>query len=719
MQKVKIAFINLSLIAATALTLLAFAGSLIVINSDAKRLIDKSGIFHFSTITFVMVCIGTFFLWLFFNKLFKVINNADDKTVKKLTLLLFAIFIIISLVIIVNFKAIPMTDSFSVIDQSLSIAEGNESEIDTSDYFGRYKNNNTLVLFLLLFFKGLKLFKITDVVLASIILNFLMIFISKILFYLSIKKLMGSKFALKYLLLSIFHPIMYVTIPWVYTISLCMPFMAAVFYLGISIYKESNFLKIAIYSLLFGICSIVGFYMRPVVLILTIGFVVCGVLWLSKDKQKLKKALVGTLCFVIALLITKGLMDYAISRYYKDDSKSWPITHWIMMGLHGRGAINSEDQRFTSQFKTKEQKTQAHINEIKKTLKEYSIKDLTRLFGIKNVLTWSEGSGNYDLRITHNKEYTPLYRYLVSPKSEGFMLYCQIFRAFLYLFSLVAIIKMLFSRRKNLILFLPIITALGAMVFYLLWEAKQSYSIPFLFLFVILATFGLQDFNLVLNYKKINFNNLISIGAILAIAVTISIMIIRFEEFALVKREFKDISASCNIQANSTWVVDTIKSNKTVTQQFYTHKPFNTLKLKCKELEGDASYQVELLNGSNLIGSFNATKDDIKDSYIKFIIANKYSVTSNQYTIKIRGQGKKDSIGWNYHHTKSLDLIKGDFKMNDIKKSGDLHFIAYNEHFSSYTTPLCYILICFFILAVQIYLSLPLIKSSKKSLLKM
>ena len=38
--------------------------------------------------------------------------------------------------------------------------------------------------------------------------------------------------------------------------------------------------------------------------------------------------------------------------------------------------------------------------------------------------------------------------------------------------------------------FFPLLTLFGGMVFYLLWEAKESYCIPFLFLLLLLAVLG-------------------------------------------------------------------------------------------------------------------------------------------------------------------------------------------------------------------------------------
>lgn len=698
-MRIKHIFIKIVILFTFVLTLVACTGSVVIINDEAKMLTDERFFMGFSPWTWAMVVVlaltlcAAFWLWLRFSK------RLSPKGLSICTVVLFAVCAVLYTVVVCNFQSVPTTDSYIVQDQALVLAKSPGSVIDTSiPYFQRYANNNLLILLLSGFFRIVSAFAASNFYLASIILNAVCLFLSEVLLYLAVKKLFGIRFACNYLFISVLSPVMYLTAPWVYSVSLCMPFVAALLYLGACLFKETRYPYLAAQAALFAAFTVLGYFIRPIVAIFAIAFFICFLIWFSKTHKKLMKSLLISICCVCIAVPAFFCVNGVISRYYQDDSGNFPVTHWIMMGLHTNGSVNAEDQRFTAQFETKEEKTKANIEEIKKKLREYGVPGLALHLAKKHCLTWSEGSADYTARLKQNEAYTPLYDYVAGDRNDLLLLYCQALRLALYLLVLISLAKQFLSKRLST-LFLFTLSLFGGMLFYLVWEAKQSYCIPFLFLLTVLAVHGLHtaDEHLAVQWKPKRAAWKKAAFCVLSAAVLLTTLcfgITRYGDFTQKAGEYRDISILCCNTSNLKQVKNVAKNNDVLTQDFFTNKAFNTVELRVKKLDGDASYRIALTdNNSNILLDSVVTGADVgKDGLLRFSIPDTPEKQDGYYQLEIkRAGGNTDSIGWTYCFSRESDLYRGVLSINSAENPYDLMLNVYSLHQSTYMPPAFYI----------------------------
>ena len=267
--------------------------------------------------------------------LFRLVNKLSKKGLLIFTIALFVIYGISTVAITYLFPTIPMTDSFYVHDQAVGMAHGTKDIINgNSAYFRKYSNNNPLIILLYFIYKIAYSLGITDLIQFGRLFNASCITGSLVLFYFAIQKLSkrettGAKFVLLNLL---FVPMIFMT-SWVYTATICLPFIGGIMLCGANLIKNQSKKSIIINSAIIGVLSIVGYNIRPVVLILSIAGFICLVLWTVKDKKRLmKSALMVGICAVFALgsfVTTKALNNH----YYTGSNGNFPLTHWVAMGL--------------------------------------------------------------------------------------------------------------------------------------------------------------------------------------------------------------------------------------------------------------------------------------------------------------------------------------------------------------------------------------------------
>lgn len=382
--------------------------------------------------------------------IFKFINRVKENNLKFLIFVFSFTAILIQICAIVLINISQTTDAFVIEDQALTMAKGLERFIDeSSSYFSTINNNNFLVLFEVYFFKVLSLFGISNFDVAFKILNTIFIDGSVVLFYLCVRKLSGKRTAIKFLFFSILNPLNYLLIFWNYSIVYCLPLMGLVLYLIISIWKNSkltvgNCIRIAAIALV----GIIGYFLRPVVLIPIIAISVCLVLVMKMTKTNIKKIFIFAAIFIVVAVGTFLAINAGVSSYVKDTSRNYPITHYLMIGLMDEGRTSSEAVHYTSQFNSKEEMKKAHIGKIKSEINNKGVIGLRKHLLKKTEITWSDGSADYPARTRHTVKGSKLWYRIFGDKDDFFIVFCQIYRC-LILGLAAFYVLMQFIRKKN------------------------------------------------------------------------------------------------------------------------------------------------------------------------------------------------------------------------------------------------------------------------------
>lgn len=189
------------------------------------------------------------------------------------TILLVALLFTLQMIVLFALHPVQITDAYIIRDQAAAIANGTDQQINyntQTHYFIDYGNNYFFLTLCVVFYKLLNLLSISDDILAFGILNVLFIDVS-IWFGYRFINCCRKDLTSMYLLLCVLNPLNYLFIHWSYTCTWSLPFMTGILYL----YARSRHTHQPVYQwlcrLAIGICSIIGFYLRPTILIPTIA----------------------------------------------------------------------------------------------------------------------------------------------------------------------------------------------------------------------------------------------------------------------------------------------------------------------------------------------------------------------------------------------------------------------------------------------------------------
>lgn len=643
--------------------------------------------------------------------LFRLINKLSKKGLLIFTIALFVIYGISTVAITYLFPTIPMTDSFYVHDQAIGMAHGTTNIIDGStEYFRKYNNNNPIIILLYFIYKISYSIGITDLIQVGRLFNASCITGSLVLFYFAIQKLSkrettGAKFVLLNLL---FVPMIFMT-SWVYTATICLPFIGGIMLCGANLIKNQSKKSIIINSAIIGVLSIVGYNIRPVVLILSIAGFICLFLWTVKDKKRFaKSAIMVGICAVFALgsfVTTKALNNH----YYTGSNGNFPLTHWVAMGLTENGMYDpqlvQENMRLSN---TDEMK--ANVNKhIKERLSNYNAGSFISHLYIKNGNIWAIGSLEYQLRLAGSEKYTPLSKWLYGSKSDFMSLYTQMLWLSLHILTLIYIIRFIFNKESKYGL-LQILTLLGGYGFYMIWEVKPAYAVPFVFFIIGMATLGGESIENAFAMSNAKVKNTVRISYSAVAIFSIVLMFMGAPYFTDNIKEVNDNKLQMNSTHNA-FIDDVIKNNKPVSQEFYTKETFNkvylTISYRGSEKTVKSKYLITVKNSkNNIVAEKSVDNKNLKKgaSGISLVLPEKYIPNNEEkFTITIKGiSGKYDSIRFWYSCGYNIDPIKGNFTINNQKVKGDLRIATEEIAITSLTNNTSYIILCAVIIIIEI-----------------
>ena len=669
----------------------------------------------------LILFIGMFLLCCLIFFVFRKITELSYRNLKILIVCLIILILFVELVFLCNFNTIPITDNHMLNDQALVLAKKQSKYIDTNiPYFSKYGNNYFYTILLSFIFKLFLLLGIANFSMALMVLNTLFINIGILFSVLIIKRIFSLHCACKLLFVFSISPALYFSIPWYYTATASIPFFMGIIYLVLLIKDEKKTIYKVIESFLLSFFIIVGFNIRPTAVISLLAIIICYILACLVKKREIKRDI-----FVIILLTAFSVVfsfstKILVKNYVENVSNNFPVTHWIMMGLHENGSFLQEDEIYTNSFKTKEEKIEANKKEIVRTLQEYGLTGIIEHIGEKLRVTWTDGTFGYNSRMVEDKKFSKLYKYVVYEKSDFIVLYCQIFHLFLLSAAVVGIINQL-KHSSNNSMFVIYLSLLGAIVFYILWEGKNAYSLPFLPLLFMMAFQGIDSIKF--EYADIKGENTIFLRALrvvfaITIILTTSTMIVQYPNYVVEKNKFKDKSVYSFNEVFMRYTDQKESRKLNISQEFFSEKPFNTIRIKAKKInpkDQSDKYKATLTQSGNMVFTKYIKSSDINSKEYITLKVPKIKVRSKErFVLQIKCIGKKENIKWGYRYSRQMENIEGDLSINGETQPSDLFIQVYRKYEAPYTTPNRYLFICVAIVLFEFFIYV----SIKKTLFK-
>ena len=433
----------------------------------------------------------------------------------------------LALILIAFRHYLPWADSLSVINEAISMASQNTpprvpSSVTSGRYFAMYGNNYFFTILLYWYFRFFRLLGLTSYWMEALFLNMAAIDLGVFFTFASVRRLAGPGRALGMLALCAVNPLVYVFLPFVYTNTFSIPFTMGIFYLCICLYQSKPGRARLLLAAALGLLIAFGIQIRVTTLIpcIAVGMAAC-VYGLGRLGRKLqpspaeagaqipgsrslasrsqaflaRRSLpLSCAVFLLALALAFGFCQASIRRYVPEELRvqNFPVTHWLMMGLWGYGGYSAEDEEFTYQFPTKEEKIAANLEEIGNRLEVHSPESLFALGKTKFKETWTAQLNGLYLETGRTQGYSVLQKYLFGFKNDLLIYYYQTFQVLLDVLMLIGLAWQLKAPRKQFSRWPFTLTLFGFFLFYLIWEANCRYSVCLTLLLCLVAYGGVE-----------------------------------------------------------------------------------------------------------------------------------------------------------------------------------------------------------------------------------
>ncbi|MGN1125864.1 MAG: hypothetical protein ACI4RI_00335 [Ruminococcus sp.] len=674
--------------------------------------------------------------------LFRMISKLSNRGLVIASVVLFALFAGELLFVLINYTTIPITDSFYVNDYAVGMAKGKYDVIDGSTrYFSKYANNNPMLILLYFIYSVAKFFGVNDLIAFGRCVNAVAIMGAQVLFFFALKKLTGKlTTSVKFLLLSLLYPPVVLLVPWVYTVSFCLPFMGGILLAGANIYRSKKKSSVIINSAVAGVLTVLGYNIRPVVMILSIAFFICLVIWTLRSKERLKKSVTILIVSVLFAGGTFACCSAVNNHYYTGSDRNFPMIHWVAMGLTNDGTFDGNLVAQNEELGSK-QKIKENCNKyIKKAIKGYTPATFIQHMYFKHGSIWGDGSMTYTLRVRGINKPADGAKYIIGEKSDFLLIYCQMFWVALNILTLIFAIGFIINKQKkfSLVIFL---TMLGAYGFYMLWEVKPSYATPFIFLVTIMATLGGESIEKFFALSAVKGTN---IGRIAYGVVAIYSIVIMF----VANPFFTDAVKSCHtpvIEVTSThnsYINATARKNKTISQEFYSDTEFNRVTVFYKynnqitpkgeepvyELklfdqneqllaQGKLDFsKIKKISGTTVFGDrvvrYHSGHGviDLEDYY--------YPRGNERFRVEIKGKGKYDLAQFCTSTGEFIDPYPGKLTINGKEQKSDLRISVQQLSEGTLMEKSEYVLLCIAIIIIEILVYAGVFHKSKRKVKK-
>ena len=652
----------------------------------------------------IIVIIGTIITFFLFKIIYKQIQKLSSKKIKIIAIIISILFFIGLLLVGLLLPISSVTDLSHIIEYVNRMFSLDSLTI-TGSYFSKYTNQVPLLIFAYFFTKIGSIFGCTNVVLMGTIFNALFMSIMAFFIYLTGKELKDEKTGLLALIFTVINPIFYLYSSYFYTDTLCMPFAVIGLYLAIKCIKTDSIKKKILFGILSGLIFFIGLKVRIVVVILLIA--ILALILINKEiKHKLKMYFALLIGLVVGLLGFK--VAYSFFGINLNPNEAFPITHWLMMGLNEEhtGGYNGSDHDLTFNEKTYEEKKEANIEEIKTRLKELGPIGLIKLEGAKIARTWSSGNYGVYAKLNNTSDGVGIYEYLGGYGNTNiFLKYSlQILKTYISFMILLGLVTR-FRKKSDTYHYEDIIyiALFGAILFYILWESAQRYSLSFLPWMIIPLGLIYERINKKEEdlSKKEKYNHIMKISSIALMLITTLLLTMNFYKYTLEEKTYEDV----RILSYRGFSKIEIGEN-TVSQTFTTDNNFNQISINFENTnkEEKSTYLFRLYDSKTgeILAQKEFASSNVNGNYkFKFDDINPTAETTYEIEItKLEGESVL-KIGTYDEGVYYKSYNNGSILINDEEMTGSFIFRVDETHQRTYMSILSYSILSLGILAIE------------------
>ena len=280
--------------------------------------------------------------------------------------------------------------------------------------------------------------------------------------------------------------------------------------------------------LLFTNLSILGYYIKPQIIIISIAYVIIKIVHISyltymviknknEDrengrrvrKERIKKEIIYYIILSILIIIT-GCIIYTYIRKANnsmginvDKEKRFNITHYAMLGWNteSKGVFTIKDENFSGKYEKLKDREKANIEELKRRITEMGLGGVINQIARKILTNYNDGTFSGVATFVYirkeyniegiNKELSKFLKNIYYENGKYNMIYTQIMQC---LWIGILIFNMFsYNDGKSTKISIVILGIIGLFIFEILFEARSRYIFIYVPLYIFLGVIGLKN----------------------------------------------------------------------------------------------------------------------------------------------------------------------------------------------------------------------------------
>ena len=329
-------------------------------------------------------------------------------------------------------------------------------------------------------------------------------------------------------------------------------------------------------------------------------------------------------------------------------------------------------------------------------------------------VTWTDGTNGYVSRARQGNNFGKLHNWIFGERDSFFIVFCQMFRVLTLGLAAVCILVQILDKKYD-IRFLFSLTLLGGIMFYLIWEAKEAYSLPFIPILLVLSTFGMDNISERTEKRKVFINRKVIVSCIVLMEVVTFVIGIRYQvDFVGSLFNWRDITICSNNTIFAGFIGNEKNEKVKIKQNFYAKKEFNSIEIKCRPVEGKYSeYILELHSEEKKLAETKVNQYMIQNEKVIFNVGSQNPEGEQKYTLKIKSEKREDSIEWAASGYKATNIYKGGLYCDDEKQKADLFINVFRAYPAPYIGIVPYWCLIFLMMILELGAGILLLREAK------
>ncbi|MBK2003157.1 glycosyltransferase family 39 protein [Listeria ivanovii subsp. londoniensis] len=562
--------------------------------------------------------------------IFQFSSRLNKKGDGFLTIFLLIMIFLSQIYMLASLQMDSFADAFVVKGEALKmLANGGHASVQ--EYFMMYPNNIFITIIRYWLYSLGGVFGITNTYLLESVFLFICMNITIFVLFWIVRKENGGKYANIYLIIVLLCVPLQGYIWYFYTDTLVLPFAALITLCYYQYTKSKKWW----YFIIIGILFAIGYHIKPNVIILLPAMIIHQFFIINWRKVFLNIIILAIFFVSLSSVFTPLSVHYG---FKKNAELEFPQTHWVMMGLGDpAGRYNRDDVVYTSQFKTKEEKQEANIKEIKERIKKHGPKGLLELYNNKMLNTWTDGTRAYTWYTNSALDYSEPYNYFFGDKRMLSEMAAQIFHIINLLLICLGALRF-YKKREFDISFFINITLIGVWLFHLIWEANQRYILFVTPLMIVSSIYGVKFIIETLYTSKFVLKSKLKkaflITSFLVFLISSILLVFGGKIIAGDKRD----SNNFLIHQSYAHIEVPVTDKQKIEQTFKAKEPFNSVQLSIlKKPDNESRYRIKITNESDNKIIYNQVKKGVEfsDSSHYKLVVNENPNVEMTYRIEI------------------------------------------------------------------------------------